>query len=126
MVWYLVDEFPESEDIRRMDWPVRSPDLFCIDHARDAGEHSGGGQGLPTSIPLLPTSREDLRLDGYLEYYKYRADTIHSQKSISSPGFEPSPYGTAVSVANHSTGWATICTVTKIFLLKSAAAMNQQ
>ncbi|GFT40090.1 hypothetical protein TNCV_2171071 [Trichonephila clavipes] len=26
---------------------------------------------------------------------------------MSSPGFEPSPYGTAVSVANHYTGWAT-------------------
>ncbi|GFY28138.1 hypothetical protein TNCV_4394721 [Trichonephila clavipes] len=24
---------------------------------------------------------------------------------MSSPGFEPRPYGTAVSVANHSTGW---------------------
>ncbi|GFY23223.1 uncharacterized protein TNCV_3764621 [Trichonephila clavipes] len=33
--------------------------------------------------------------------------TIHLQTSISSPGFEPSPYGTAVSTANHCTGWAT-------------------
>ncbi|GFW41175.1 hypothetical protein TNCV_842151 [Trichonephila clavipes] len=36
-----------------------------------------------------------------------REGTIHLQTSMSSPGFEPSPYGTVVSVANHYTGWAT-------------------
>ncbi|GFU33152.1 hypothetical protein TNCV_4156691 [Trichonephila clavipes] len=36
-----------------------------------------------------------------------RKGTIHLQTSMSSPGFEPSSYGTAVSVANHYTGWAT-------------------
>ncbi|GFU36189.1 hypothetical protein TNCV_191941 [Trichonephila clavipes] len=36
-----------------------------------------------------------------------RKDTIHLQTSMSSPGFEPSPYGTTVSVANHYTGWVT-------------------
>ncbi|GFS55450.1 hypothetical protein TNCV_1627191 [Trichonephila clavipes] len=30
-----------------------------------------------------------------------RAGTVHLQVSMSSPGFEPSPYGTAVSIANH-------------------------
>ncbi|GFW69435.1 uncharacterized protein TNCV_487841 [Trichonephila clavipes] len=29
---------------------------------------SRGGQRPPTSLPLPPTSREDLRLDGHLEY----------------------------------------------------------
>ncbi|GFX03923.1 transposable element Tc1 transposase [Trichonephila clavipes] len=29
----LVDEFLESEDIRRMDWPAKSPDLKPIEHA---------------------------------------------------------------------------------------------
>ncbi|GFU42542.1 uncharacterized protein TNCV_4556581 [Trichonephila clavipes] len=32
------------------------------------GEHPGGAQGPPTSLPLSPTSREDLRLDSYLKY----------------------------------------------------------
>ncbi|GBM88938.1 Transposable element Tcb2 transposase [Araneus ventricosus] len=32
----LVDEFLESEDIRRMDWPARSPDLSPIKHVWDA------------------------------------------------------------------------------------------
>ncbi|GFY34191.1 hypothetical protein TNCV_2504941 [Trichonephila clavipes] len=34
-----------------------------------------------------------------------REGTIHLQTSMSSPGFEPRPYGTAVSVTNHYTGW---------------------
>ncbi|GFV48951.1 hypothetical protein TNCV_1093511 [Trichonephila clavipes] len=37
-----------------------------------------------------------------------RKGTIYLQTSTSSPGFEPSPYGTAVSIANHYTGWATV------------------
>ncbi|GFX59274.1 hypothetical protein TNCV_4216901 [Trichonephila clavipes] len=32
------------------------------------GEHPGGSQGTPTSLQLSPTSRENLKLDGYLEY----------------------------------------------------------
>ncbi|GFU54716.1 hypothetical protein TNCV_1037631 [Trichonephila clavipes] len=32
--------------------------------------------------------------------------TIHVETYMSSPGFEPRPNGTAVSVANHYTGWA--------------------
>ncbi|GFV52935.1 ATP-dependent DNA helicase [Trichonephila clavipes] len=60
-----------------------------------------GGQSPPTSLPLPPASREDLRLDGYLEYPPCREGSIHLQTSMSSPGFEPSPYGAAVSVANH-------------------------
>ncbi|GFW28443.1 hypothetical protein TNCV_4641081 [Trichonephila clavipes] len=31
-------------------------------------EYPGGGNGLPSSLPLPPILREDLRLDGYLEY----------------------------------------------------------
>ncbi|GFX50651.1 hypothetical protein TNCV_2722371 [Trichonephila clavipes] len=55
--------------------------------------------GSPTSLPLPPTSREDLQLDGYLEY---------PQTSLPSPGFEPRSYTTAVSVVNHYTEWATV------------------
>ncbi|GFV40411.1 DDE_3 domain-containing protein [Trichonephila clavipes] len=32
---HLVDEFLESKDIRRMNWPVRSPDLMPKEHARE-------------------------------------------------------------------------------------------
>ncbi|GFT14434.1 hypothetical protein TNCV_4004101 [Trichonephila clavipes] len=46
-----------------------------------------------------------------------RKDTIHLQISMSSPGFEPSPYGIAVSVANHHTGWATYLTIHAIYRL---------
>ncbi|GFT23202.1 hypothetical protein TNCV_1859111 [Trichonephila clavipes] len=36
-----------------------------------------------------------------------RKGTVHLETPMSSPGFEPCPYGSAVSVANHYTGWAT-------------------
>ncbi|GFX30642.1 hypothetical protein TNCV_4861661 [Trichonephila clavipes] len=55
-----------------------------------------------TSLSLPPTTREDLRLDGY-----FRVPICRIQTAMSSPGFEPSPYCTAVSIANHYTGWAT-------------------
>ncbi|GFT08991.1 hypothetical protein TNCV_4104701 [Trichonephila clavipes] len=41
----------------------------------------------PTSLPFSPTTLEDLRLP-------CRKGTIHLQTSTSSPGFEPSFYGT--------------------------------
>ncbi|GFY30671.1 hypothetical protein TNCV_3118311 [Trichonephila clavipes] len=63
----------------------------------------------PTSLPFPPTSQEDLQLDGYLESpHPWCKSTIHLQTFISSLGFEPWPYSSAVSVANHYTGWATL------------------
>ncbi|GFX90999.1 amiloride-sensitive sodium channel subunit beta [Trichonephila clavipes] len=38
-------------------------------HPNFEGEHPRGGQGPPTSLLLQPTSREGLRLDGYLKYH---------------------------------------------------------
>ncbi|GFU65777.1 hypothetical protein TNCV_5059111 [Trichonephila clavipes] len=37
----------------------------------------------------------------------YHKSTIHLQTSMTSPEFEPRPYGTAVNVTNHYTGWVT-------------------
>ncbi|GFX86929.1 hypothetical protein TNCV_2124761 [Trichonephila clavipes] len=45
-------------------------------------------------------------------------DAIHLQTSTSSPGFELSPYTTAVSIANHYTGWATFFQVGTLLLRK--------
>ncbi|GFW44348.1 uncharacterized protein TNCV_1747771 [Trichonephila clavipes] len=52
---------------------------FCSVPPNLEGENPGGGQDPPTSPTLPPTTREDLRLDGYLEYphaakvlYKYK------------------------------------------------------
>ncbi|GFX46704.1 uncharacterized protein TNCV_4038521 [Trichonephila clavipes] len=54
---------------------------------------------------LAPTSRKDLRLDGCLEYPQaakvlciYKHPCLHRDSK---------PYGTAVDVANHYTGWVT-------------------
>ncbi|GFW54209.1 glycerol-3-phosphate dehydrogenase, mitochondrial [Trichonephila clavipes] len=40
-------------------------------------EHPGGDQRPPTSLPLPPTSQEDLRFDGYLKYLPCCKGTIH-------------------------------------------------
>ncbi|GFX27725.1 hypothetical protein TNCV_3662121 [Trichonephila clavipes] len=42
-----------------------------------------------------------------------RKGTIHLQTSIPSPGFEPRPYGTAVSLASY-TAWVTEKSVTPV------------
>ncbi|GBL93447.1 hypothetical protein AVEN_59656-1 [Araneus ventricosus] len=49
----LVDEFLESEDIHRMDWPARSPDLNPIEHVWDAL-----GRAIATRNPLREPSRK--------------------------------------------------------------------
>ncbi|GFX09390.1 hypothetical protein TNCV_4697771 [Trichonephila clavipes] len=43
---HLVNEFLESGDICRLDWPFRSPDLIPIEHAWDA-------LGMPTATHTL-------------------------------------------------------------------------
>ncbi|GFX02721.1 hypothetical protein TNCV_2011651 [Trichonephila clavipes] len=74
-------------------------------HPNFEGERPGDGQSPPTFLPFLPTSREDMWLEGYLEVPPCRKGTMHLQIFMPSPGFEPKPYGTAVSVTNHRTGW---------------------
>ncbi|GFV74530.1 hypothetical protein TNCV_5129721 [Trichonephila clavipes] len=69
------------------------------------GEHPGECQRPPASSPSTNLTR------GFATRWLFRvlpcrAGTIHLQTSMSS-GFKPSPYGTAASVANHYTGWAT-------------------
>ncbi|GBM55183.1 Transposable element Tc1 transposase [Araneus ventricosus] len=49
----LVDEFLESEDIRRMNWPARYPDLNPIEHVWDALERA-----IATHNPLPRTIQE--------------------------------------------------------------------
>ncbi|GFW80598.1 hypothetical protein TNCV_3234501 [Trichonephila clavipes] len=61
----------------------------------------GWGQGPPTHLTRGLAARRLFRIPPCCK------GTINLQTSISSPGFEPRPYGTAVSVANHYIGWAT-------------------
>ncbi|GFW80526.1 ilGF domain-containing protein [Trichonephila clavipes] len=59
-------------------------------------ENTLGCSGSPISLLLPPTSREDLRIDGYLQRWLPPCceGTIHLQISMPSPGFEPRSYGT--------------------------------
>ncbi|GFV47523.1 hypothetical protein TNCV_904841 [Trichonephila clavipes] len=41
---------------------------FCSVPHQFEGRNPGGGQEHPTYLPLSPTTRESLQLDGYLEY----------------------------------------------------------
>ncbi|GBM09329.1 Transposable element Tc1 transposase [Araneus ventricosus] len=53
----LVDEFLESEDIRRMDWAARSPDLNPIEHVYDALGRAIATRNLPpTTIQEMKTA----------------------------------------------------------------------
>ncbi|GFT74059.1 hypothetical protein TNCV_3707911 [Trichonephila clavipes] len=74
---------------------------FCSVPAQFRGGNPGGIQGPSTNHTRGLVARRLLRVP------PCRKGTIHLQTSLPSPGFEPSPYGTAVSVANHYTGWVT-------------------
>ncbi|GFW59366.1 HTH_Tnp_Tc3_2 domain-containing protein [Trichonephila clavipes] len=65
----------------------------------------GDDQALPPLFPFLQLHERTRRL---FKVPPCHEGTIHLQTSMSSPGFEPSPNGTAFSVANHYTGWATL------------------
>ncbi|GFT64588.1 hypothetical protein TNCV_649651 [Trichonephila clavipes] len=69
-------------------------------HPNFEEEHPGSDQGSPTSLPLPATSREDLWLDGYLEYPN-ATKALPLQVSMPSPEFELRPIGTAISVTKH-------------------------
>ncbi|GFV55143.1 uncharacterized protein TNCV_2623641 [Trichonephila clavipes] len=65
------------------------------------GRTPWGCQGPPTNLTSGLAARRLFKVP------PCREGTIHLQTSMSSTGFERSPNGTAVSVANHYTGWAT-------------------
>jgi len=53
----LVDDYLEGEDIRRMDWPARSPDLNPIEYIWDAlGKAIASRHPPPRTIPELKTA----------------------------------------------------------------------
>ncbi|GFW13618.1 hypothetical protein TNCV_1210841 [Trichonephila clavipes] len=80
---------------------------FCSVPPQFRGEHSGGGSGVSHLSSSSPNHTRRLAARPLFRVPPCRKDTIHLQISMSSPGFEPSPYGTSISVANHYTGWAT-------------------
>ncbi|GFW99074.1 hypothetical protein TNCV_3008441 [Trichonephila clavipes] len=57
------------------------------------------GLGLPTNLTKGLAARRLFRVP------KCHTSTMHLQTSTPSPGFEPRPYGTAVSITNNYTGW---------------------
>ncbi|GFS73101.1 hypothetical protein TNCV_686791 [Trichonephila clavipes] len=70
---------------------------------RDPGGVSGASHLSSPSINLT----RGLATRWLFRVLPCRKGTLHLRTSLPSPGFEHRPYGTAVSVTNHYTGWAT-------------------
>ncbi|GBM71614.1 hypothetical protein AVEN_259473-1 [Araneus ventricosus] len=68
-----VDEFLEGEDIRRMDWPARSPDLIPIEHVWEGNcnsqppseNHPGNENSVAERLGPIATGNDKL------PYFKY-------------------------------------------------------
>ncbi|GFY30511.1 hypothetical protein TNCV_3522741 [Trichonephila clavipes] len=72
---------------------------FCSVSPQFRGRTPWERSGASYPLPLPPTLREDLRLDGYLKY-PHTAEA----RAMPSPGFEPRPYRTTVSFTNRIGG----------------------
>ncbi|GFS66272.1 hypothetical protein TNCV_3855911 [Trichonephila clavipes] len=76
-------------------------------HPNFEGEHQREGQGTPYFSSPSTNITIGFAVSRLIRVPSCRKGTMHLQTSISSSVFEPRPYGTAVSVANHYTGWST-------------------
>ncbi|GFW31806.1 hypothetical protein TNCV_5039761 [Trichonephila clavipes] len=74
---------------------------FCLVPPQFRARKTWGGQRPSTNLARRLAAQWLFRVPPCHE------GTIHLQTSMSSPGFEPSPYCTAVNVTNHCTGWVT-------------------
>ncbi|GFX06367.1 DUF1758 domain-containing protein [Trichonephila clavipes] len=74
----------EPQEVKCIRLPVALSTLQVTERSSSVssnfeGELPRGNRGLPTSLLLPPTSREDLRIDGYLKY-TYAAKALHIYK----------------------------------------------
>ncbi|GFU93772.1 hypothetical protein TNCV_1659971 [Trichonephila clavipes] len=81
--------------------PIQVTERFGSFNPNFEGEHPGGGQGPSTNLT------RGLAAGRLFKVPPCREGTIHLQTSMSSPRFEASSNGTAVSFTNHYTGWVT-------------------
>ncbi|GFT42340.1 hypothetical protein TNCV_1786361 [Trichonephila clavipes] len=80
-------------------------------HPNFEGEHPGGGSRVSHLSSPATNLTSGLAARRLFRVPPCREGTIHLQISMSSPGFEPRAYGTAVNVTNHFTwmGDITVC-----------------
>ncbi|GFX86821.1 hypothetical protein TNCV_3750941 [Trichonephila clavipes] len=61
-----------------LDYQAGERTIWLVFHSNFEREQPEGYHWPPTSLPLPPTLRDDLRLNGYLEYPHSPKGTIHS------------------------------------------------
>ncbi|GFX61573.1 hypothetical protein TNCV_2745481 [Trichonephila clavipes] len=85
---------------RSLEYHTGDSTILLVPTSIFEGKHLSGGQGPSPSTNLTRghAARQLFRVP------PCRKGTIHLQTSMPSPGFEPSPYGTAVSITNYYTG----------------------
>ncbi|GFT39394.1 hypothetical protein TNCV_2422961 [Trichonephila clavipes] len=87
--------------------PQAGDSMILLDSTEISREHTWWVvRGLPPIFPFHQPYERGLAVRRLFRVTPSREGTIHLQRTIPSLGFEPRPYGTAVSVTNHSTGWA--------------------
>ncbi|GFW03498.1 hypothetical protein TNCV_3020101 [Trichonephila clavipes] len=79
---------------------------FCSVSSQFSGRKTWRWPGASHLSSLSTSLTRRLAAQRLFRVVPCREGTIHLQISMPSPGFEPRPYGSSLSITNYYTGWA--------------------